>query len=381
MTGQRRKNSFRLIIKGGYLDHQLIFLVLTLTCFGLLMVYSASGHKAMMIGTTSMAITMKQAALAGIGLVAMFVASKVNHEFYRGISTFLMAASIALCVLVFIIGSASHGSVRWIPLGPVQFQPSELSKFAIAVYMADRCVRYPSRLKTIKGLGRMLVFPTINVILIARENLSTGVICFGIAVGVLFVASPKSHWIAGIAVIGGALAVLMVTTVGYRSDRITNWLHPEESGKGSQIMNALYAVGSGGLFGRGLGQSIEKSKLPEANNDMIFSVICEELGIFGAICVITLFVILVVRLNLIARDCVDRFGGLLVSGILIQIAAQAVLNMGVATNLLPNTGMALPFISSGGTSIIVLMGEIGVCLSVSRRGAPYERIETGRETA
>ena len=374
MARGRGKETLRLRVKGGYLDHQVVFLVMTLTCFGILMVYSASSHKAMVIGTTSMAIATKQAALAGIGLVAMYIASVFNYELFRKLSTVLMIASVSLSVLVFIIGTASHGSMRWIPLGPVQFQPSEVAKFAIAVYVADRCVHYPSRLTDPRGVLKTLALPVANTLLIAKENLSTGVICFGIALGIVFVASPKTRYTVIVMIAGAIGAFLMIKLAGYRSDRITNWLHPEESGKGSQIMNALYAVGSGGLFGRGLGQSIEKTKLPEANNDMIFSVICEELGIFGAVCVIALFAMLVIRMNLIARDSKDRFGGLIVSGILVQIAAQAILNMGVATNLLPNTGMALPFISSGGTSIIVLMAEVGVCLNVSRQGVPYEKV-------
>ncbi len=372
MSQSRSKRGLNLRVHGGFLDYQVIFLVITLSCFGLLMIYSASSHKAAQIGTTSLAIMIKQAVMVAGGLVLMYLTSVFNYLLFRKVAFGLMCVSIFLSVIVLIIGSASHGSMRWIPLGPVHLQPSEVAKFCIAVYVADQCVSFPSKLTSLKSMGSIILLPGINMLLIAKENLSSAIISFAIAAGIMFIASPKPYLIAGVAAVGVIAVWFLIKNVGYRSSRLKDWLNPYEAEKGSQVKNAWFAAGSGGLFGRGLGQSIQKTKLPEAHNDMIFSVICEELGIFGAVCVIALFALLIIRLNLIARDSRDRFGGLLVSGIMVQIGAQAFINFGVATNLLPNTGMALPFISSGGSSIMVLMAEIGVVLNVSRQGMPYE---------
>ena len=208
------------------------------------------------------------------------------------------------------------------------------------------------------------------VVVIAYSNLSTAVIVMGIAVCMLFVASPKySHFF----VIIGSAAVAMIGAFGllfsYRRTRIEAWLKPETAGEdGYQTLMGLYAIGSGGLFGKGLGKSLQKlGNVPESQNDMIFTIICEELGLFGATCVILLFILLLWRMMIIANNAPDLFGSLLVTGVMAHIAIQVILNIAVVTNTIPNTGVILPFISYGGTSLIFLMAEMGIVLSVSRR--------------
>ena len=207
------------------------------------------------------------------------------------------------------------------------------------------------------------------IIVVAISNLSTAVIIIGISVCMLFVASPKYLQFIIVAVAVVVFAVAFVMLAGYRSTRIEAWLHPETAGTDAvfQTMMGLYAIGSGGLFGKGLGESLQKlGNVPESQNDMIFTIICEELGLFGAICLILLFILLIWRMMVIANNARDLYGSLLVIGVMSHIAIQVILNIAVVTNSLPNTGVILPFISYGGTSIIFLMAEIGLVLSVSR---------------
>ena len=217
-------------------------------------------------------------------------------------------------------------------------------------------------------LVKIMIPPLILTAFIAIENLSTAIICGVIIVAILFVASPKySHFIviALFGVVGGALFIL---TAGYRSDRIDAWLNLETHPKGFQTLQALYAIGSGGIWGKGLGQSIQKMDfIPEAHNDMIFSVICEELGLVGGICLILLFIILIWRLTLIIFNARDLYGALLVVGVLAHVAVQVLINVAVVTNTIPNTGIPLPFISYGGTSLVFLLIEMGIVLSVARQ--------------
>jgi cell division protein FtsW len=211
-------------------------------------------------------------------------------------------------------------------------------------------------------------------VLIAVNNLSTAIIVMGIAIGMIFVASPKymQFIVVGLTGVAGIVVFLLLPSAGYRSDRVQMWLHPENYTKGYQTLQGLYAIGSGGLFGKGLGNSMQKlGFVPEAPNDMIFSIICEELGLFGAVCVILLFLLLLWRFMVIANNARDLYGALLVTGILSHIAIQVVLNIAVVTNSIPNTGVTLPFISYGGTSVVFLMAEMGLALSVSR-GIQFE---------
>ncbi|MDE6024786.1 MAG: putative lipid II flippase FtsW [Lachnospiraceae bacterium] len=358
-------------VKGGYFDYQILFIIMVIVLFGVMMVYSSSSYRAVLNGLPSSYFAKRQAEFAVLGIVVMIITSKVNYRYYRQLSMLFMYVSIALSALVFVIGTASHGATRWIPLGPIHFQPSEIAKPAIIIYMAHACVTQSSLLNSIKGIIRLIFLPTVCVVLIGKENLSTAIVCFAIIVVIMFVASPKFWNLLMLGLAGVAVAAAAIMLVGYRGDRIDAWLHPETSENGFQTMQSLYAIGSGGLFGRGLGESIQKlGFLPESHNDMIFSVICEELGLFGAIGVISLFVILLLRCRYVANNSPDSFGGLLCTGVITHIAVQFIINIGVVTNTIPNTGVTLPFISYGGTSLVFLLLEMGIVLGVSRQMRP-----------
>lgn len=369
-----RRNRDGFWVRGGYFDYQILFILVVIVLFGILMVFSSSSYRAVINDLDSAYYARRQAIFALVGFVAMIIVSRMNYKYFQQFSMLLIYMSIILSAAVFVIGSASHGATRWIPLGPIQFQPSEIAKPAIIIYMAHACVKQSKLLNSLAGIARMCLLPIIAIILIAKENLSTAIVCFAIMFIIVFVASPKFWNLVGLFIGGVAAAVLAVVAVGYRGDRFDAWLNPETSENGFQTMQSLYAIGSGGLFGKGLGQSIQKMGfLPEPHNDMIFSVICEELGLFGAIGVIILFAMLIFRCRYIANNAADSFGGLIVTGVITHVAVQLVINVGVVTNTIPNTGVTLPFISYGGTSLVFMMIEIGMVLAVSRQIRPYEK--------
>ena len=353
--------------KGIYFDYQTMFLVVVLTVVGLMVVFSASSYKAVLYTGDSMYFLKRQSLFAAVGFIAMIVISKINYKKLKDISAIFMLICTILCVVVFFIGIATNGSQRWIPILGQQFQPSEVAKLAIAIYVAHICEAQPKRLRSLKGVGQMIWFPVLCIGLIAIENLSTAIVCVAIIIVILFVASPKFWNIFLVCLGAAAAAAFFIFGTGYRSDRIDAWLSPETSEYGFQTMQSKYAIGSGGLFGRGLGESIQKMGfLPESHNDMIFSVICEELGLFGGLAIIVLFAMLILRMLYIAEHTEDCFGGFLVTGIMTHVAVQFIINIGVVTNTIPPTGVTLPFISYGGTSLLMLLVEMGVVLSVSR---------------
>lgn len=367
-TTSKRRVSNSFWVKGGYFDYQTVFLTLTIVLFGIMMVYSSSSFRATSNGLPAYYFAKRQAIWAVLGFIAMLIVSRVNYTYYKYFSMILMFIAIFLSAIVFVIGSASHGATRWIPLGPIHFQPSEIAKPIIVIYMAHACVAQSSLLNSLKGIIKMVSLPLVCIVLIAVENLSTAIVCVVIVGAIILVASPKILNIivlAGVAFVGGVVGIF---AKGYRSDRINAWLHPETS---FQTMQSLYAIGSGGLFGRGLGESIQKMGfLPESHNDMIFSIICEELGLFGAVGVILLFTMLILRFRYIANNSADSFGGLICTGVLAHIAIQFIINISVVTNTIPPTGVTLPFISYGGTSLLFLMVEVGMVLGVSRQMRP-----------
>jgi cell division protein FtsW len=277
-----------------------------------------------------------------------------------------------LCVIVMFpipgLTVSSHGQSRWLNLGLFRIQPSELGKLAVILFLAMLLERIPKQIAKFSSLVKivLLLVPLLGVV--AYSNLSTALIIFGIAVCMLFVASPQYKHFFVVGGVGIAFAVAFIMLAGYRASRINAWLDPESAGDdGYQTMQALYAIGSGKLFGKGLGQSLQKlGNVPEAQNDMIFTIICEELGLFGAVCVILLFVLLLWRMMVIANNSTDLYGSLLVVGIMSHIAIQVILNIGVVTKTIPNTGVILPFISYGGTSLVFLMAEMGLALNVSK---------------
>ena len=365
---QQSRKQIRFWNSGEYFDYSLLFIILFLVGFGLVMIYSTSSYTAALDFGDAAYFFKRQAVFAVLGIVCMLIVSKVDYHFLKRVTVLAFFGIGLLTLAVMIVGSASGGSTRWLEIGPLRFQPSELAKMAIILYVAFATTVQVWKLNDWKMLVKIMIPPLILTAFIAIENLSTAIICGVIIVAILFVASPKySHFIviALFGVVGGALFIL---TAGYRSDRIDAWLNLETHPKGFQTLQALYAIGSGGIWGKGLGQSIQKMDfIPEAHNDMIFSVICEELGLVGGICLILLFIILIWRLTLIIFNARDLYGALLVVGVLAHVAVQVLINVAVVTNTIPNTGIPLPFISYGGTSLVFLLIEMGIVLSVARQ--------------
>ena len=364
--------------KIAYFDYNLLFLIIFLLSFGLVMLYSSSAYVSANKYGDDAYYLKRQLRNIGLGAVMMFIMAKIDYRIWKKFGTLAYFGSFVLCILVFIpgIGSSSHGSSRWIDLGPVSFQPSEVAKLGIIIFLAALIEKVPRQMGDWKTLAKIFAMTIPLLGIVAYSNLSTAVIIFGIIVCMLFVSSPKySHFVI-LGLLGVAFIVFFILFAGYRGDRVKAWLHPETAGdSGYQTMMGLYAIGSGGLFGKGLGESLQKlGNVPESQNDMIFTIICEELGLFGAVCLILLFVLLIWRMMVIANNSQDLYGSLLVVGVMAQVAIQAILNIAVVTNTIPNTGVILPFVSYGGTSIIFLMAEMGLVLSVSK-GIKLESIE------
>lgn len=355
-----------------YFDYNLLFLVVFLICFGLVMLYSSSSYicansaKYGYDGAYYLKLQLRNYIIGTFGMIFFIT---VPYKTWKKFGWAAYVVSFLLCFLVIFIGSESHGQARWIYIGPIGFQPSEVAKVGLIVFLAMFLEKIPKKLRSPKVLFGVigLTLPIVGVV--AYNNLSTAIIIMGIAICIIFVASPKYiHFIAvGASVI--AIGVAFIAFAGYRMSRVQAWLDPENADpdKVYQTLQGLYAIGSGGLFGKGLGESLQKlGNVPESQNDMIFTIICEELGLFGAICVIMLFMLIIWRMMVIANNAPDLFGSLLVVGVMSHISIQVILNIAVVTNSIPNTGVILPFISYGGTSILILMCEIGIVLGVSR---------------
>lgn len=363
-----------------YFDYNLLFILIFLLCFGLVMLYSSSSYTSANLYDDSAHYLKLQFRNILVGVIPMYFFARVDYHFWKKFVFFAYFCSFALCVLVMFpipgLTRSSHGQSRWLNLGPFSFQPSELAKLAVIIFLAMLIERIPKKLGNFSSIIKVMVimFPLFAVI--AYSNLSTAVIVFGIAVCMLFVASPKYKQFVIVGVGGVSFVVAFIMLASYRSGRVQAWLHPETAGDdGYQTLQGLYAIGSGKLFGKGLGESLQKmGNVPESQNDMIFTIICEELGLFGAICVILLYVLLLWRMMVIANNAKDLYGALLVTGIMSHIAIQVILNIAVVTNTIPNTGVILPFISYGGTSLVFLMVEMGLALSVSK-GIRLESIE------
>lgn len=373
---KKEKKKIPWFVSKGNCDYQILFLSVALMLFGLLMVYSSSSYRAVISGKPAYTIVKSQIRAAALGLVAMLILSKMNYRKYQSFGMIAMLGVIALCAIVLVIGKASGGAVRWIAIGPIQIQPSELAKPAIMIFIAGLCSDHPKWLRDPYSMYFMMLLPLIAAVLIMTENLSTAIICIVITLGMIIVASP--NWVELFKTKLFLLVLLCLPAVfawaftgknSYRWVRILAWLHPEKYPDDTfQTLQSMYAIGSGGLFGRGLGQSIQKTgNLPESHNDMIFAIICEELGLVGGLILITAFVLLILRLMHVMKNTQDVFGGLIMVGLMIQIGVQVLINIGVVTGLIPNTGVTLPFVSFGGTSLIVTMCEMGMALSISRQ--------------
>lgn len=369
-----------------YFDYSLLFVVIFICGFGLVMIYSTSSYTAQMNYGNSEYFFMKQLKADIIGFAAMYFIYRFfdYHYFqkYWALGFFILSILCLLAIIPF--GTAVNGAKRWLYIGPVNFQPSELAKFATIVMTAVGICSVGKKINKLRYVALVCLIISgvlAAMVLFITNNLSSGIIIFGIGFVMTFVAyKGYSVYLVLAGIFASAFAVFyswLKNTVktgkmtdSFRLNRFLVWLNPEKyiDGKGYQTVQALYAIGSGGLFGKGLGKSLQKlGYIPESQNDMIFSIICEELGLFGAVCVILIFILMLWRIVHIAQNAPDLLGTLLATGVFAQIAIQVVLNIAVVTNTIPNTGVSLPFISYGGTSSLFLMAEIGIVLNISKQ--------------
>ena len=362
----------KIAVSQKYFDYTLLFVVVFLVCFGLVMIYSTSSYSATIEEGDSLYYLKRQALFAAAGFAAIFVITRFDYHTWTKFLFFAYIVAIILQVLVFVpgIGVEVNGSRRWIKIisNSFRIQPSEIGKLVLIMFLAYVCSITVNQLKNFWGIVKVMALALPIIVLVVITNLSTAIVLTGITFVIVFVASDRyKPFIAMIGIVAvGGMAGLMLQ--GYRMQRIEAWLNVETSDYAYQTRQALYAIGSGGFFGKGLGNSIQKlSYLPEAHNDMIFSIICEELGLFGAVAVILLFALLLWRCMVIANNAPDLYGALIVIGVMTQIGLQTLINIAVSTNSMPNTGIPMPFISYGGTAIIFLLCEIGLVLAVSKQ--------------
>ncbi|MCI9314966.1 MAG: cell division protein FtsW [Lachnospiraceae bacterium] len=365
-----------------FMDYSLLFIVLFLLGFGLIMVYSTSSYEANLDLGDSAYYLKKQLFATILGLIAMIFVANIPYHFWERFAVLGYVVSVVLILLIIPFGHEAGGAKRWLYIGPLSLQPAEVAKLALILFLASMICTMGKQIRYSKGFWMVLFVPLPISLMLWKitENVSSAIIVMGIAVLMLFVACPdyKRFILLGVATLAaGAVAVFVVVqmaqskaeSLDFRGARILAWLDPEAyaSGKGFQTLQALYAIGSGGVLGKGLGASMQKlGFLPEAQNDMIFSIICEELGLFGGFAVLIMFILLIWRMMVIANNAPDLFGALLVVGALGHIAIQVILNIAVVTNTIPNTGISLPFISYGGSSVMFLLIEMGLVLSVAR---------------
>ncbi|MBQ7095570.1 MAG: putative lipid II flippase FtsW [Clostridia bacterium] len=355
------------------MDLVFLILVLSLLAFGLVMVASASYVSALHKTGDSYTYIKRQLLFAVIGVALMLTVPHFNYQRLRKFSIALLIAAVIMLVLVLIpgIGIVANGARRWLGFGGFTFQPSEIGKLAIIVVFASYMSANYRRMKEFK-VGILIpaaVLATVCFLVAIETHVSGAILIFLVGVVLMFVGGANLKWFFTIGGVGAAALAGFAILTPYAKTRIDTWLNPFENvlGSGYQTVQSLYAIGSGGLLGLGLGQSRQKYLyIPEPQNDYIFSIICEELGFIGAMMVIVLFVLLIWRGFVIAYHAKDKFGSLLVVGIVSRVAIQAILNIAVVTNSVPPTGISLPFFSYGGTALVLLLFEMGIVLAVSR---------------
>ena len=358
---------------GDTVDYPFLILVLLLLAVGLMMLYSASSAQSQY--DTGYAIStrylQKQGVCAIVGLGAMYAFSRIPVGFWHRLAWPMYGASIVLLLLVLAAGQEVNGARRWITIAGIQFQPSEVAKFTMIVLFARLTRRFGPEAKKFRfgvlGFGTALL--GILVPLALEKHLSAILLMGMVAVVMMYVAGTNPKWLLAGAAAAAVFVIIYIRFMGYAGDRVTAWLHPEADpgDTGYQILQSLYAIGSGGVFGLGFGKSRQKYLyLPFQYNDYIFAICCEELGLLGAFAIIALFAAMIFRGYWIALHGADRFSTVLASGLVTLIAVQTLLNLCVVTNLLPSTGIALPFFSYGGTALAVNLGEMGIVLQISR---------------
>lgn len=373
----------------GTIDVPFLLLTLLLLTIGVIMVLSASFARAYYSSATNHNASYyfsRQLLFACVGTAAMIFASRFPIGFYRRMSLLILITSVALLLLVLVGGKKVNGARRWFELFSVTFQPSEIAKIAIILFDAQLICRYKEKMSSFRYgvLPFVLVGGIVIGLLILEPHLSASIIIILITAVMMFIGGTRLIWfIAG----GGAVALgglLIINVLDYSSDRINAWLNPfaDTSDTGYQILQSLYAIGSGGVSGLGLGSGRQKYLyLPEEHNDFIFSVVCEELGFIGAAVILILFALLIIRGYWLAMHCRDRYSFLVCTGITTLLAMQVILNVAVVTNLIPCTGISLPFFSYGGTALLLQLGEMGIILSISRDIPEKKLIRSRKKTA
>ena len=366
-----------------FYDSRLLFTIILLTAFGLVMIYSSSYYSAQLSQDGNSAyFLIRQGQIAAAGFVFMLFISKLDYHWFCKFAGLAYVLSYVTMFLTMFtpLGIEANGKKRWLGIGGASFQPTELVKISLIMVLAVVISRLGLGINRKKSAGFVIALALPLALMVTANNLSSGIIICGIVFIMLFVAC-KIRWPFAACVAAGLLLLIFAPQLAegmemlhilkpYQVERIMVWRNPElfPQDGGFQTLQGLYAIGSGGLFGRGLGESIQKlGFIPEAHNDMVFSIICEELGLFGAVSVILIFLFMIYRFMLIAGNAPDLLGALLVVGVMAHIAIQVILNIAVVTNVMPNTGVTLPFISYGGTSVLFLMMEMGIVLSVSNR--------------
>ena len=353
------------------MDGTLLILVLLLVVCGLIFLYSTSAYNGRVKFHDPAYYFKKQFFATSLGMMGMYLVSCMDYHILTRMAPFLYVVSMGLSLAVLLFGDEYNGSKRWLSIGPLSFQPSEFAKVAVILLLTYVITNSEKRQDSLLHMAGTMALLLPIVGLVGTNNLSTAIIILGIGVILIFVSNPKYLPFVGIGGVGVLFIGIFLSMASYRLERIAIWRNPEKYEKGFQTIQGLYAIGSGGIFGKGLGSSLQKlGFVPEAQNDMIFSIICEETGLIGACLLILVFALLIWRLMVIATHARDLCGALIAAGIMGHMAIQVILNIAVVTNTIPNTGITLPFVSYGGTSVLFLMGEMGLALSVSRTRSP-----------
>lgn len=380
MAKVTEKQTRNLKNKSGKIDITFLSIVLILLTVGLVMLFSASYAYSLEYYDSSYRFISRQSIFAVVGVVLMLLISRIDYHIWRKFAWVLFAGAILLLVVLLLLPPMVSGMnvKRWFVVGPINFQPSEVAKFAIILLFSSLIAGNYKEMKKLGFVAFLFVILLVTAVLIVAEpHLSATLLVLAIGVVLMIVGGLAKKFIVGGAVLGavGIVGFIISGAISYVADRLTYWRDPwsDATGKGFQTIQSLLAIGSGGILGRGIGQSRQKYLwVPEPHNDFIFSIVCEELGLIGAVVIIILFCLLVWRGFYVAMHAKDKFGSLLAIGLTFQVGLQAMLNIWVVTNTIPNTGISLPFFSYGGTSLLILLCEMGLVLSVSR-GSDIEK--------